>query len=40
MFVAVFSVFVVAIIVLCVFTLRWAIVRDRERRAKESTKET
>jgi len=31
-FVAVFSIFVVAVLVLCVLTLRWAIRRDRERR--------
>jgi hypothetical protein len=31
-FVAVFSVFVVALVGLCVFTLRWAIQRDRSRR--------
>jgi len=32
-FVAVFSLFVVALIVLAVLTVRWAIMRDRERRA-------
>jgi hypothetical protein len=31
-FVAVFSIFIVAILVLCVVTVRWAILRDRERR--------
>jgi hypothetical protein len=31
-FIAVFSIFVVAILVLCVVTVRWAILRDRERR--------
>ncbi|HEV3188139.1 MAG TPA: hypothetical protein VGZ04_08840 [Acidimicrobiales bacterium] len=40
MFVAVFSVFVLAIVVLTVLTLRWAIKRDRERRAREKTNET
>jgi hypothetical protein len=39
-FVAVFSVFVLAIVVLTVLTLRWAIKRDRERRAREKTNET
>jgi hypothetical protein len=34
-FVAVFSIFVVAIVVLCVLTIRWAITRDRQRRADE-----
>jgi hypothetical protein len=32
-FIAVFSVFVVAVLVLSVMTVRWAIRRDRERRA-------
>jgi len=32
-FVAVFSVFVVAMLVLVVFIVRWAVRRDRERRA-------
>jgi hypothetical protein len=32
-FIAVFSVFVVAVVVLIVLTVRWAIARDRERRA-------
>lgn len=40
MFAAVFSVFVVAVVVLSVLTLRWAIKRDRERRAREKTNET
>jgi hypothetical protein len=31
-FIAVFSVFVVAMVALCVLTLRWAIQRDRSRR--------
>jgi hypothetical protein len=31
-FIAVFSVFIVAIVVLAVLTLRWAIQRDRARR--------
>jgi hypothetical protein len=39
-FVAVFSVFVLAVVVLTVLTLRWAIKRDRERRAREKTNET
>jgi hypothetical protein len=34
-FVAVFSIFVVATLVLVVLTLRWALRRDRERRAVE-----
>jgi hypothetical protein len=33
-FVAVFSVFVLAIVVLCVLTIRWAIGRDRVRRSQ------
>jgi hypothetical protein len=33
-FIAVFSVFIVAVIVLCVLTVRFAIRRDRERRAE------
>jgi hypothetical protein len=32
-FIAVFSIFLLAIVVLCVVTIRWAIHRDRERRA-------
>jgi hypothetical protein len=32
MFIAVFSVFIVAIVVLAVLTVRWAIQRDRARR--------
>jgi hypothetical protein len=35
-FVAVFSVFVVAMLVLVVFIVRWSIRRDRERRAAQS----
>jgi hypothetical protein len=31
-FIAVFSVFIAAIVVLCVLTIRWAIQRDRARR--------
>jgi len=31
-FVAVFSVFLAAVLVLCVITVRWALRRDRERR--------
>jgi cell division protein FtsL len=31
-FVAVFSIFLLAIVVLCVVTIRWAVHRDRERR--------
>jgi hypothetical protein len=37
-FIAVFSVFVVAFIVLSVLTIRWALQRDRERRASGSLK--
>jgi uncharacterized membrane protein len=37
-FIAVFSIFVVAVIVLCVLTVRWAIMRDRQRRAGDATK--
>ena len=32
MFIAVFSFFVLAVVVLCVVTVRWAIVRDAQRR--------
>jgi len=32
MFAAVFSIFVAAVLVLCVLTVRWAIQRDRARR--------
>ncbi|MGD0055864.1 MAG: hypothetical protein ABSC34_10575 [Acidimicrobiales bacterium] len=35
MFVLVFSIFVVALLVLVVVTLRWALRRDRERRAPQ-----
>jgi heme/copper-type cytochrome/quinol oxidase subunit 2 len=38
-FIAVFSVFVVAILVLVVLTMRWAIRRDRERRAAQEAPE-
>lgn len=38
MFVAVFSIFLVAVVVLCVLTVRWAIMRDRQRRAAEGLK--
>jgi hypothetical protein len=38
-FIAVFSIFVVAVVVLCVLTIRWAIMRDRQRRASEATKD-
>ena len=34
MFAAVFSFFVLAVLVLCVLTVRWAIRRDRERRVR------
>jgi hypothetical protein len=33
-FIAVFSIFVIAVIVLCVLTVRFAIRRDRERRSQ------
>jgi hypothetical protein len=39
-FVAVFSVFVVAMLVLVVFIVRWAIRRDRERRAAPTPPDT
>jgi hypothetical protein len=32
MFIAVFSFFVLAVVVLCVVTVRWAMVRDAQRR--------
>jgi hypothetical protein len=38
-FIAVFSVFIAATVVLVVLTMRWAIRRDRERRAAQSPKE-
>jgi hypothetical protein len=38
-FVAVFSVFVVAMLVLVVFIVRWSIRRDRERRAAQAPAE-
>jgi hypothetical protein len=36
-FVAVFSIFLLAIVVLCVLTVRWAILRDRSRRSSLPT---
>ncbi|HEY5092376.1 MAG TPA: hypothetical protein VII60_03850 [Acidimicrobiales bacterium] len=36
MFAAVFSVFVAAMLVLVVFIVRWAVRRDRERRAAQT----
>jgi hypothetical protein len=36
-FVAVFSVFLLAIVVLCVLIVRWAILRDRARRVVAET---
>jgi hypothetical protein len=39
-FVAVFSVFVVAMLVLVVFIVRWSIRRDRERRAAQKSTDT
>jgi hypothetical protein len=39
-FIAVFSFFVLAVVVLSVLTVRWAIRRDREGRATASTPET
>jgi heme exporter protein D len=39
-FIAVFSIFVLAILVLSVVTVRWAILRDRERRAVSDPKAT
>jgi hypothetical protein len=38
-FIAVFSIFIAATLVLVVLTMRWAIRRDRERRAAPSPKE-
>jgi hypothetical protein len=38
-FIAVFSVFIAATLVLVVLTLRWAVLRDRERRAAQSPDE-
>jgi hypothetical protein len=38
-FIAVFSVFIVATLVLVVLTMRWAIRRDRERRSVPPPKE-
>jgi Flp pilus assembly protein TadB len=34
-FIVVFSIFIAAIFVLCVLILRWAVRRDRERRATQ-----
>jgi hypothetical protein len=38
-FIAVFSIFVAAVIVLCVLTIRWAIMRDRDRRRHEAAQD-
>jgi hypothetical protein len=38
-FIAVFSIFIAATLVLVVLTMRWAIRRDRERRASSSPDE-
>jgi hypothetical protein len=38
-FIAVFSVFIAATLVLIVLTMRWAIRRDRERRAAQDSPE-
>jgi hypothetical protein len=38
-FIAVFSVFIAATLALVVVTLRWAIHRDRDRRAQQATEE-
>jgi hypothetical protein len=38
-FIAVFSVFIVATLVLVVLTVRWAVRRDRERRAAQAPEE-
>jgi hypothetical protein len=38
-FIAVFSVFVVAMLVLVVFIVRWSVRRDRERRAAQTPPE-
>ncbi|MHB2028202.1 MAG: hypothetical protein ACYCPT_05210 [Acidimicrobiales bacterium] len=40
MFAAVFGFFIIAVIVLCVLTLRWAIQRDRARRAPRSPEDS
>jgi hypothetical protein len=39
-FIAVFSIFVLAILVLSVVVVRWSILRDRERRAVSDPKTT
>jgi hypothetical protein len=39
-FIAVFSVFIAATLVLVVLTMRWAIRRDRERRAQPPSDKT
>jgi hypothetical protein len=36
-FIAVFSFFLLAVVVLCVLTVRWAILRDRARRSSAPT---
>jgi hypothetical protein len=36
-FITVFSIFLLAIVVLCVLTVRWAILRDRARRRGTAT---
>jgi len=38
-FIAVFSVFIAAMLVLVVLTLRWAVRRDRERRDSQASNE-
>jgi hypothetical protein len=38
-FIAVFSVFIAATLVLIVLTMRWAVRRDRERRAAQGPEE-
>lgn len=35
MFIVVFSIFVLAVVVLCVVTVRWAMHRDAERRTSQ-----
>jgi hypothetical protein len=37
-FVAVFTLFLVAVVVLCVFTIRWALQQNRLRRSQSVTK--
>jgi hypothetical protein len=39
-FIAVFSIFIAATLVLVVMTLRWSILRDRERRASQVATDT